>query len=181
MSFESGIASQITEALDYLCETAKPKKGSLLVVGCSTSEIVGENIGKGSVPALGPVVAGAVTAFCAGRGIDPVFQCCEHLNRALVIERETAERHRLIEVNAVPQPKAGGSVPAAAWQAMRDPCLCLRVEADLGMDIGDTLIGMHLRPVAVPVRAPVRAVGRANLVLAYSRLPYIGGSRAVYR
>ena len=181
MSMEQDIALQVMQALEALADAGGLHKGSLLVVGCSTSEIVGEPIGKGSVPALGPVVAGAVISFCAGRGIEPVFQCCEHLNRALVMERAAAEKRGLTLVNAVPQPKAGGSVPAAAWELLEDPCLCLKVQADAGMDIGDTLIGMHIRPVAVPVRAPIRAIGRANLVMAYSRLPYIGGSRAVYQ
>ena len=181
MGMEQDIARQVTEALEALTAAGGLHAGSLLVVGCSTSEIVGEDIGKGSVPALGPVVAGTVISFCAHRGIVPVFQCCEHLNRALVMERAEAEKRGLTLVNAVPQPKAGGSVPAAAWELLEDPCLCLSVRADAGMDIGDTLIGMHLRPVAVPVRASVRTVGKANLVMAYSRLPYIGGSRAVYQ
>ena len=177
---EDNIILQIKTALEALCDAGHLKAGSLLAVGCSTSEIVGEKIGKGSVPALGPVVAGAVLEFCREKGIDPVFQCCEHLNRALVVEKSVADRHCLTLVNAVPRPKAGGSVPTAAWQMMTDPCLCLKVQADAGIDIGDTLIGMHLRPVAVPVRCDIRQIGQANLVMAFSRLPYIGGSRAVY-
>ena len=181
MNMEENIGTQITQALESLCAAGGLGKGSMLVVGCSTSEIVGEQIGKGSVPALGPEVAGAVMAFCAERGINAVFQCCEHLNRALVMERDAALRHGLTLVNAVPQPKAGGSVPAAAYAAMKDPCLCMAVQADAGIDIGDTLIGMHIRPVAVPFRCGIKRIGKANLVMAYSRLPYIGGSRAVYR
>ena len=181
MGMEQDIARQVTEALEALTAAGGLHEGSLLVVGCSTSEIVGEDIGKGSVPALGPVVADSVIAFCAERQFEPVFQCCEHLNRALVIEKAAARSRGLVMVNAVPQPKAGGSVPAAAYRAMKDPCLCLEVRADAGMDIGDTLIGMHLRPVAVPFRGPYRKIGEANLVMAYARLPYIGGSRAVYQ
>ena len=154
--------------------------GAQMVIGCSTSEIVGGVIGHASAPKVGAWVAETVLAFCAERGYTPVFQCCEHLNRALVIPLAAAEKHGYDRVCAVPQPKAGGSVPAAAWKMMNDPCLVMGVQADAGLDIGDTLIGMHLRPVAVPFRGEITQVGHAHVVAAFCRLPYIGGERAVY-
>ena len=171
--------TQAYEATAELCEKAGLRRGQILVVGCSSSEIRGERIGSGSSVDAARAVFEGISAALRERGVFLAAQCCEHLNRAIVIEREAVPGQEI--VNAVPQPKAGGSVPAAAWELLEDPCLCLSVRADAGMDIGDTLIGMHLRPVAVPVRASVRAVGKANLVMAYSRLPYIGGSRAVYQ
>ena len=132
------------------------------------------------MPQIGEWVAKTVLDFCAEKGFVPIFQCCEHLNRSLVIPLDAAKECGYVRVNAVPQPKAGGSVPAAAWKMLAQPALVMRVQADAGIDIGDTLIGMHLRPVAVPFRGSVRAVGQANLVMAFSRLPYVGGERAVY-
>ena len=154
--------------------------GSLIVLGCSTSEVSGANIGKGSVPELGEIIARAMLEACAGEGMRAAFQCCEHLNRCVVMEKETPAGLRLHPGEAIPQPKAGGSVPAAAWKMLREPALALAVQADAAIDVGDTLVGMHIRPVAVPLRGAYRRLGEANLVQAYSRLPYIGGARAVY-
>ncbi len=158
----------------------KLEKGAMIVTGCSTSEIAGGHIGKASVPEIGQWVAGEVIDFCKENGFVPVFQCCEHLNRSLVMEKEIAKRERYEQVLAIPQPKAGGSVPAAAWKLLESPTLVRFVQADAGIDIGDTLIGMHLRPVAVPLRCEIAKIGDANLVMAYSRLPYTGGARAIY-
>ena len=181
MEPESKIRDELDKALVFLKENGQLRHGARVVIGCSTSEVTGGRIGKNSAPALGEVIAAQIIETCAREGLAPVFQCCEHLNRCLVTERETAEEDRLILVRAIPQPKAGGSVPAAAWTMLKDPVLALCAQCDAGMDIGDTLIGMHLRPVAVPLRCDeVRRIGEANLVMAYSRLPYIGGSRAVY-
>ena len=175
------ITAQVQTALNVVYETGHMEKGDQMVVGCSTSEIAGGRIGKASVPELGEWVAEAVLSFCSDKGIVPIFQCCEHLNRSLVMEKEEAVRHGYTRVSAVPQPKAGGSVPAAAWKMLKNPALVMQVQAEGGIDIGDTLIGMHLKPVAVPVRSDdVDKVGHANLVMAYTRLPYVGGSRAVY-
>lgn len=167
-------------AIAALWAQGRLEKGDAVVLGCSTSEITGGRIGKASVPELGPVVAGAMLAACLERGLEPVFQCCEHLNRALVMEKGALKRRGLVQGCAVPQPKAGGSVPAAAWRLLKEPALALAIQAEAGIDIGNTLIGMHLKPVAVPLRVEPGRVGRASLVLAYSRPPYIGGGRAVY-
>lgn len=175
------IQNQIRIALETVYTNGKMEQGDQMVVGCSTSEIAGGRIGKASVPELGEWVAEAVIGYCGEKGIVPVFQCCEHLNRSLVMEKEEAIRRGYTRVSAIPQPKAGGSVPAAAWKTLKEPALVMQVQAEGGIDIGDTLIGMHLRPVAVPVRSDeVEKVGYANLVMAYTRLPYVGGSRAVY-
>ena len=174
------IRNQITQAIRELARAGHLQPGAQIVVGCSTSEIIGGRIGKASAPEVGEWVARAVLETCEEHGFVPIFQCCEHLNRSLVMPLDAAKENRYTRVNAVPQSKAGGSVPAAAWKMMENPCLVMAVQADAGIDIGDTLIGMHLRPVAVPYRGEIRQIGRANLVCAFSRLPYVGGERAVY-
>ena len=170
----------LRQAVDALAEAGHIQPGGLIVLGCSTSEVAGARIGKGSVPELGEVIARAMLEVCHARGLEAAFQCCEHLNRAIVMEQRVLKDLRLTQVRAIPQPKAGGSVPAAAWKLLEQPALAMAVQADAAIDIGDTLVGMHIRPVAVPLRLDVNHVGHANLVMAYSRLPYIGGSRAVY-
>ena len=174
------IRETLHNAVHALCEAGQMEKGSLIVLGCSTSEVAGARIGKGSVPELGVVIAQAMLDACHAHGMDAAFQCCEHLNRAIVMERRVLRERGLTQVKAVPQPKAGGSVPAAAWKLLQSPALAVSVQAEAGIDVGDTLVGMHIRPVAVPLRMDVKNVGQANLVMAYSRLPFIGGSRAVY-
>ena len=170
----------LRQAVDALAEAGHIQPGGLIVLGCSTSEVAGARIGKGSVPELGEVIARAMLEACHARGLEAAFQCCEHLNRAVVMEQRVLKELRLTQVRAIPQPKAGGSVPAAAWKLLDQPALATAVQADAAIDVGDTLVGMHIRPVAVPLRLDVNHVGHANLVMAYSRLPYIGGSRAVY-
>lgn len=181
MTDQEMIMAQVTKALLDLKMAAHLPHGAQIVIGCSTSEIAGGRIGKASVPQIGEWVASAVLRFCQAQQLTPIFQCCEHLNRALVLSRAAAEKHGYLQVCAIPQPKAGGSVPAAAWKLLDDPCLVMAVQADAGLDIGDTLIGMHLRPVAVPFRGEITQIGHAHAVAAYSRLPYIGGERAVYK
>ena len=170
----------LRQAVDALAEAGHIQPGGLIVLGCSTSEVAGARIGKGSVPELGKVIARAMLEACQDHGLEAAFQCCEHLNRAVVMEQRVLKELRLTQVRAIPQPKAGGSVPAAAWKLLEQPALAMAVQADAAIDVGDTLVGMHIRPVAVPLRLDVNHVGHANLVMAYSRLPYIGGSRAVY-
>ncbi|SIS72689.1 TIGR01440 family protein [Alicyclobacillus vulcanalis] len=167
-------------ALTHLAREAGLGPGRLLVVGASTSEVAGERIGTATSVAIGQAIADVVLAFARETGCDVAFQCCEHLNRALVVERRVWAGRQLEEVTAIPVPGAGGAAAAAAYWAMETPCLVRGVSADAGLDIGDTLIGMHLRPVAVPVRGPVREIGRAHLVMARSRPPLVGGARAVY-
>lgn len=152
----------------------------LLVVGGSSSEMAGGVIGHQSTYELGEALAEAALDLGREKGFDCAFQCCEHLNRALVLERAAAERYGYAIVCAVPQPKAGGSLATAAYRRMADPVLVERIEADAGLDVGLTLIGMHLRRVAVPVRLSVKQIGRAPVVAARTRPMLIGGERAKY-
>ena len=150
------------------------------MVGCSSSEIVGQRIGKGSVFEVGQAVFEEIYGVLKKNGIYLGCQCCEHLNRAVVVEGEYAQSHGLEEVNVVPQPKAGGSWATAGYKSFEHPVVVEEVKADAGMDIGDTLIGMHLKRVAVPVRLDVKKIGEANVVYARTRPKFIGGCRAVY-
>ena len=152
----------------------------LMAVGCSSSEIIGGTIGHASAYEYGEAVAKAVLDQAKKLGFAPAFQCCEHLNRALVMERETAEKYGYTIVCAVPRKKAGGSLATAAWKMMKSPVLVEQVQADAGLDIGLTLIGMHLKPVAVPVRLEVKQVGCALVTAARTRAKLIGGERAAY-
>jgi TIGR01440 family protein len=170
----------LDKAVQCLFENGEMRKGDMVVLGCSTSEVAGGTIGKASVPELGERIAKAFMAACEKRGLQPAFQCCEHLNRALVMEKSALKSRGLLAVKAVPKPKAGGSVAAAAWLLMEAPALAGSVQAEAAIDIGDTMVGMHIRPVAVPVRIEEKKLGEANLVMAYSRLPLIGGERAQY-
>lgn len=167
-------------AAKELLETAGLGPGKLLVVGCSTSEAAGAKIGSLSSPELGMALARGIYRAACERGVYLAAQCCEHLNRALILSREAAERYGCEEVNVVPQPKAGGSFATAAYQLLEDPVAAEHIRAHAGMDIGDTLIGMHLKDVAVPVRISVKNIGEARLVCARTRPKFIGGSRAVY-
>lgn len=174
------IKSDTKNAVEELLDRSGLKKGSLLVVGCSSSEILGERIGKGSSPEVGIAVAETVLSVLNERGIFLAAQCCEHLNRALVVEREASYNFMLDEVSVRPMPKAGGSFAAAVFDLMDDPVVVEYVKADAGLDIGCTLIGMHLKAVAVPLRLSVRKIGSASVNSAYTRPKLIGGNRAHY-
>ena len=167
-------------AVSEIIELGNLKKGQILVVGCSTSEITGNKIGTQSVPEVAEQVVSTVLNVLNEKGIYLAAQCCEHLNRAIIIERELAERLGLDVVNVVPQPKAGGSFATACYKQFMNPVSVEGIRADAGLDIGQTLIGMHLKPVAVPVRLSVRNIGDAILTAARTRAKFIGGQRAVY-
>ena len=174
------ITDQLAQCLRYLKEAGKLKKGAVVVMGCSTSEVAGGHIGHNSVPELGDALAMTMIDTCRELDLHPVFQCCEHLNRALVTEREYAEKHNLEIVCAVPRKKAGGSLATSAWKMLKEPVLVSEVQADAAIDIGLTLIGMHLKKVAVPVRLPVDKIGNALVSAARTRPKLIGGERACY-
>lgn len=174
------IKTETEKAVRELLEKTNLKKGSIVVVGCSSSEILGEQIGKGSSPETGAVVAEAVLKVLGENGIYLAAQCCEHLNRALVIERAAAEKYMLEEVCVRPMPKAGGSFATAVYDKMDDPVMVEHVKAHAGIDIGCTLIGMHLKDVAVPLRLSVKTIGSALVNAAYTRSKLIGGVRAHY-
>lgn len=175
------ITSQACQAITELLAQSKLSPGSVLVIGCSSSEMVGQRIGKGSSLEAARAAYAGIAPVLKEQGIRLAAQCCEHLNRALVVERKTAQALGLEVVNVIPQPHAGGSFPVVAWADMTDPVAVERVVADAGLDIGGTLIGMHLRPVAVPVRLSLSKIGEANILCACTRPKYIGGPRAQYQ
>lgn len=176
------IYTQTVNAIEELLNENRPHFNPvhLLVVGCSSSEIAGGSIGHDSTYEYGEAVARAVWDMSHKHGFMPAFQCCEHLNRALVMERSAAEKYGCTIVCAVPRKKAGGSLATAAWQLMKDPVLVECISADVGIDIGLTLIGMHLRAVAVPIRLNTRQIGCALVTAARTRPKLIGGERAKY-
>ena len=163
-----------------LLERAKLKPGALLVIGCSSSEMVGSRIGKGSSMEAAQAAFEGIYPILQEQGIELAVQCCEHLNRALILERTAAEKRGYEIVNVMPQPKAGGSFAVTAWNAFSDPVAVEQIAADAGIDIGGTLIGMHLKHVAVPVRLEQKHIGEAILLAARVRPKYIGGERAIY-
>lgn len=174
------VKEEAANAARQLAEVARLHKGQIVVVGCSTSEVVGHNVGSWSTPEVANAIFEGLNSVFASMGVYIAAQCCEHLNRALIVEREAARLHGLEPVNAVPQPKAGGSFATTAYRRFVRPVAVETVDARAGMDIGNTLIGMHLVPVAVPVRLGIKAIGEAPVVFARTRPKFIGGSRAVY-
>ena len=175
------IKDEAYTAAKEILEKAKLEKGDLFVVGCSTSEVCGETIGTHSKPELADMVFAGIYQATQEYGVYLAAQCCEHLNRALIVEEECAEKYGLEMVNVKPQLKAGGSFSTAAWNGFESPCAVEYIQAHAGIDIGDTLIGMHLRHVAVPVRTTIKSIGSAHVVCARTRLKYIGGERAAYQ
>lgn len=172
------IKNQCKLAISELIEVAKLKKGNVVVVGCSTSEVVGSKIGTNSDPFTAEKIFDAIYSTLKEHGIYLAVQCCEHLNRAIIIEREALPFAET--VNVVPQKKAGGSLATVAYGAFSSPIVVENVKADAGLDIGDTFIGMHLKSVAVPVRLSINSIGEAHLTCARTRPKFIGGIRAIY-
>lgn len=170
--------TQAYEAARELCEKANLKAGQMVVVGCSTSEIGGARIGSHSNPELAEAVFEGIMAALKERGLILAAQCCEHLNRAIVTEAEGAKGQEM--VNVIPQPKAGGSFASLAYKRLSHPVVLEEIRADAGMDIGETLIGMHLKKVAVPLRLEHNQIGKAHVTAARTRPKFIGGERAVY-
>ncbi len=156
------------------------KAGQIIVIGCSTSEVRGSRIGKDGNSAIAEALYTAVAPLAAEKGLYLAFQCCEHLNRALVVERDVAEKYDLDEVSVVPYPHAGGSMASWAYRAFSDPVVAETIQAHGGIDIGETLIGMHLKRVAVPLRLENRQIGQARVNAAFTRPKLIGGMRAKY-
>lgn len=161
-------------------EKSGMKSGDLLVVGCSTSEVSGACIGKDSKPNLGEDLFLGVQKACDEANVFIAAQCCEHLNRALILEREVAEKRGYEPVNVKPVPKAGGSFATACFSHLHSPVAVEHIRAEGGIDIGDTFIGMHLRDVVVPLRLSTDKLGEAHVTCAKTRLKYIGGERANY-
>lgn len=172
------IYNQAKTAAQELCDIAKLKEGDIMVIGCSSSEVAGGIIGKNSSLETAQAVFKGIYEVLQERNIFLAAQCCEHLNRAIIVEREAVKGYEI--ANVVPQPKAGGSFATTAYNTFSDPVAVEEIKADAGLDIGGTLIGMHLKRVAVPVRLSVDHIGNAVLLAARTRPKFIGGERAMY-
>jgi len=172
------VEQEAARAAQELAEAAHLRRGQIVVVGCSTSEVVGHRVGSWSTPEAADAIFRGLNSVFAPLGVYIAAQCCEHLNRALIVEHEAAPDAEI--VNVLPQPKAGSSFATAAYQAFRHPVALEEIRADAGLDIGGTLIGMHLKKVAVPVRLAQDHIGQAIVLAARTRPKFIGGGRAIY-
>ncbi|GGE05321.1 UPF0340 protein YwlG [Marinithermofilum abyssi] len=176
----ANIREQTSRVVRELMQAMPLSESHVLVVGVSTSEVAGERIGTAGSDSVAAALFAGVMDEQRKYGFHLAFQCCEHLNRALVVRRSTAERFGLTEVTVVPVPKAGGAMASYAFRHLDDAVMVESIAADAGIDIGDTFIGMHLKPVAVPVRPSIRQIGQAHVTMAKTRPKLIGGARAVY-
>lgn len=178
--FIKQVSMNLQRALNDLQKVHRFSEESLLVVGASTSEVIGEQIGSNGSELVAEAIFNGLANVQNQTNVQLAFQCCEHLNRALVVDRQVARERRLEIVSAIPIRKAGGAMATYAFSQLNDPVLVEAIQAEVGIDIGDTFIGMHLRPVAVPFRSSIRQIGHAHLTMAYTRPKLIGGVRAVY-
>ncbi len=174
------ITKQAYSAAKELIDRSAIKKGQILLVGCSTSEVQGYDLGSHSGPEVGKAILAGILPAAKEAGVYLAAQCCEHINRAIILEEEAMEKYNLTQVNAVPQPKAGGSFATALYAALESPAAVEDVKAHAGMDIGGVLIGMHLKEVAVPMRLKQKSIGDALVIAARTRPKFTGGERAVY-
>ncbi len=172
------VKEEAANAARQLAEVARLHKGQIVVVGCSTSEVVGHNVGSWSTPEVANAIFEGLNSVFAPMGVYIAAQCCEHLNRALIVEHEAVPNGEI--VNVMPQPKAGSSFATAAYHSFCHPVALEEIKADAGLDIGGTLIGMHLKKVAVPVRLQQNHIGQAIVLAARVRPKFIGGERAIY-
>lgn len=178
--FLASLRSDAEQITRELLECSALKAGQLLVVGCSSSEVIGSRIGKASIPSVANAILDGMLPILDQKGIFLAAQCCEHLNRALIVSADCAERYSWEPVCVRPMPKAGGSFAAAFYERLSAPVAVEHIRAHAGLDIGGTLIGMHLREVAVPVRLSLKKIGDAPILCARTRPKYIGGPRAIY-
>lgn len=169
---------EAAQAARQLAEAAGLRRGQIVVIGCSTSEVVGHQVGSWSTPEVADAIFRGLNSVFAPMGVYMAAQCCEHLNRALIVEHEAVPGAEI--VNVKPQPKAGSSFATAAYNVFRHPVALEEIRADAGLDIGGTLIGMHLKKVAVPVRLEQDHIGQAIVLAARTRPKFIGGDRAFY-
>lgn len=176
----NAIVKQLTDCAEELIAVAKTRKGQIFVSGCSTSEVIGNKIGTGGSSDVAAAMFKALKEVCDKHELFLAVQCCEHLNRSLVVEEEAMEKYDLTEVTVRPMPHAGGAMGTAAYENFTNPVVVETIQGHLGMDIGQTLIGMHLKRVAVPVRLQHKLIGEAVLTAARTRPPLIGGERAKY-
>ncbi|WP_202079643.1 TIGR01440 family protein [Caldalkalibacillus salinus] len=171
---------QTKQALEALHSQFPLQPHQLIVFGVSTSEVLGARIGTAGTEGVASAIFQAIANMQQQHGFQMAFQCCEHLNRALVVERHTALQRGYEEVTVVPVPQAGGAMASYAYHALSDPVMVEEVQAEAGIDIGDTLIGMHLKRVAVPIRSEIKSIGHAHVTMAITRPKLIGGARATY-
>jgi uncharacterized protein (TIGR01440 family) len=174
------ISNQVTTVLNTLNDEMPLSEDHILVVGTSTSEVIGQHIGSSGTVEVAKAIYESLAAFREKTGIKLAFQCCEHLNRALVVERETAKQYGYEIVTVMPVRSAGGAMATYAYSKLKNPVVVEYIKADCGIDIGDTFIGMHLKPVVIPVRSEVTEIGHAHVTIARTRPKLIGGERAVY-
>ncbi|MDQ0269266.1 TIGR01440 family protein [Cytobacillus purgationiresistens] len=171
---------QLDQIISEFSEQVPLARNKIFVIGCSTSEVAGSRIGTAGTEQVAEMIFTRLKKLSEATGVELAFQCCEHLNRAIIIERSTADRQQLDEVSVVPIRKAGGAMAAYAFNHMTDPIVVEHIKADAGIDIGDTFIGMQLKHVAVPIRTSLQSLGSAHVTLATTRPKLIGGVRAVY-
>ena len=172
------VEREAARAARQLAQEARLHKGQIVVIGCSTSEVVGHKVGSWSTPEVAQAIFRGLNGVFAPMGVYLAAQCCEHLNRALIVEHKAVPDGEI--VNVLPQPKAGSSFATAAYENFRHPVALEEIRADAGLDIGGTLIGMHLKKVAVPVRLEQNHIGQAIVLAARTRPKFIGGDRAIY-
>ena len=174
------VQSQLSQLLNELEQQIQFQPKQLFVIGCSTSEIVGSRIGTSGAIEVAEVLFDEFTKFAQKHGLYLVFQGCEHINRALTMEAEAAQLYSLEPVTVVPAKHAGGSMSAYAFTKFENAVVVEHVRAHSGIDIGQTMIGMHLKEVAIPIRTSIRQIGEAIVTIANTRPKLIGGERAVY-
>nr|WP_281252426.1 TIGR01440 family protein [Oceanobacillus timonensis] len=174
------ITKDLEQVMNQWLAISSPQKNEIVVIGCSTSEVAGQPIGTSGSTEIAKSLYEQMTNFQKQTGVHLAFQCCEHLNRALVVDRETAVQYGLEEVAAVPVPEAGGSMASYAYRQIEHPVVVENISAHAGLDIGETMIGMHLKPVAVPLKLEQRTIGQARVRAARTRPKLIGGHRAYY-
>lgn len=175
------IENSARKAMEELLDVALPKEKQIVVIGCSSSEVMGSRIGTNSAMEAAEAVYRGIAPLLKEKNLFLAVQCCEHLNRCLILEEEARSYYGYEEVNVVPHPHAGGSFATCAYANMKEPVAVEEIKAHAGMDIGDTLIGMHLKAVAVPVRLSIDKIGEAHIVCARTRPKFIGGERAHYK
>lgn len=174
------IKIQLETVLEDLQAAANLTADHILVIGCSTSEVIGKRIGTSGTDEVAETIFAVFQNFQQKTGVQLAFQCCEHLNRALVVEKETAQTKQLELVSVIPVRKAGGAMATYAYRHFQNPQMVEFIKADAGIDIGDTFIGMHIKHVAVPVRSKITEIGQAHVSMVRTRPKLIGGERAVY-
>lgn len=174
------LTNQARRLVEELLTVVSLKKGDIIVLGCSTSEVLGEKIGTASSMEVAEAILAGIMPQLESKQLFLAVQGCEHINRALVVEAECADKYGLEIVNVIPHIKAGGGMATSAYKAFKHPVMVEEVAAKAGIDIGGTLIGMHIKRVAVPVKSNLKQIGHAQISMAYSRPKYIGGPRAMY-